>query len=92
MILFNCDYNEGAHPRILEKLTQTNLEQTPGYGNDPYCHQAAQLIKKLCHAPQAEVHFLCGGTQTNLTVLAACSRPYQSIISASSGLTNLPTA
>ena len=89
MILFNCYYNEGAPPRILEKLTQTNLEQTPGYGNDPYCHQAAQLIKKLCRAPQAEVHFLCGGTQTNLTVLAACSRPYQSIISASSGHINV---
>ncbi len=92
MILFNCDYNEGAHPRVLELLAQTNLEQTPGYGNDFYCRQAADLIKKLCHCPSAEVHFLMGGTQTNLTVLAACSRPYQSIISAISGHINVHEA
>ena len=89
MLWFNCDYNEGAHPRILERLAQTNLEQTAGYGADPYCHQAAQIIKQLCQAPQAHVHFLCGGTQTNLTVLAACSRPYQSIISPASGHINV---
>ncbi len=92
MLWFNCDYSEGAHPRILEKLAQTNLEQTAGYGNDPYCRQAAELIKAQCKAPQAEVHFLCGGTQTNLTVLAACSRPYQSIISAESGHINVHEA
>ena len=92
MLRFNCDYSEGAHPRILEKLTQTNFEQTAGYGNDPYCYQAAELIKQQCKAPQAEVHFLCGGTQTNLTVLAACSRPYQSIISAVSGHINVHEA
>ncbi len=92
MLWFNCDYNEGAHPRILERLAQTNLEQSAGYGNDPYCRQAADLIKTKCRAPQAEVHFLCGGTQTNLTVLAACSRPYQSIISAVSGHINVHEA
>ena len=92
MLWFNCDYNEGAHPRILERLVQTNLEQTAGYGNDPYCRQAADLIKEKCQAPQADVHFLCGGTQTNLTVLAACSRPYQSIISAVSGHINVHEA
>lgn len=92
MLWFNCDYNEGAHPRILERLAQTNLEQTAGYGNDPYCRQAADLIKQKCQTPQAEVHFLCGGTQTNLTVLAACSRPYQSIISAVSGHINVHEA
>lgn len=92
MLWFNCDYSEGAHPRILERLMQTNLEQTAGYGNDPYCRQAADVIKKLCRAPQAEVHVLTGGTQTNLTVLAACSRPYQSIISAVSGHINVHEA
>ncbi len=92
MILFNCDYNEGAHPRVLELLSQTNLEQTPGYGNDFYCRQATDLIQKLCHCPTAQVHFLTGGTQTNLTVLAACARPYQSIISAESGHINVHEA
>ncbi len=89
MLWFNCDYCEGAHPRILERLAQTNLEQTAGYGADPYCRQAEELIKKECQAPQAQVHFLCGGTQTNLTVLAACSRPYQSIIAPVSGHINV---
>lgn len=89
MIRFNCDYSEGAHPRILEKLAQTNLEQAPGYGQDAYCRQAADLIKSLCQTPQAEVHFLAGGTQTNLTVIAACLRPYQTVISADSGHINV---
>ena len=89
MILFNCDYLEGAHPSILEKLTQTNLEQAPGYGADAYCKQAIQQIQKACHAPQADVHFLSGGTQTNLTVIAACLRPYQCVLSADSGHINV---
>lgn len=89
MIRFNCDYSEGAHPSILEKLAQTNLEQAPGYGQDIFCHQAAELIKNLCAAPQSEVHFLCGGTQTNLTVIAAMLRPYQCVISADSGHINV---
>lgn len=89
MIRFNCDYSEGAHPHILEKLAQTNLEQAPGYGQDTYCRQAADLIKSLCQTPQAEVHFLAGGTQTNLTVIAACLRPYQTVISADSGHINV---
>lgn len=89
MIRFNCDYSEGAHPLILEKLAQTNLEQLPGYGADPYCVQAEQLIKDLCHAPEAAVHFISGGTQTNLTVLAALLRPYQSVISPDTGHINV---
>lgn len=89
MIRFNCDYSEGAHPLVLERLVQTNLEQLPGYGADTYCAQAAQLIKKLCHAPQADVHFISGGTQTNLTVLAASLRPYQCVISPNSGHINV---
>ena len=89
MIRFNCDYSEGAHPLVLEKLVQTNLEQVPGYGQDLFCCQAADLIKSLCQAPQADVHFLCGGTQTNLTVIAAMLRPYQCVISADTGHINV---
>lgn len=89
MIRFNCDYSEGAHPSILEKLTLTNLEQAPGYGQDIYCRQAADLIKSLCKTPDAEVHFLAGGTQTNLTVIAACLRPYQGVLAADSGHINV---
>ena len=89
MILFNCDYSEGAHPSILQKLTQTNLQQAPGYGSDTFCKQAAQQIQDACHAPQADVHFLCGGTQTNLTIIHACLRPYQCVLSADSGHINV---
>lgn len=85
MIRFNCDYGEGAHPRILEKLLQTNLEQTAGYGEDEYCAQAARIIRERCQAPEADVHFLVGGTQANLTVLAAALRPYQGVLAADTG-------
>ena len=59
MIRFNCDYNEGAHPRILETLVKTNMEQTPGYGEDPYCEKAAKVIKDLCKKEDAAVQESC---------------------------------
>ena len=65
MIQFQCDYEEGACPQILERLVETNLEQTVGYSEDEYCKQAREKIKKACDAPEADVHFLVGGTQTN---------------------------
>lgn len=85
MINFECDYTEGAHPRILERLIATNLEQTCGYGNDPYCAAARERIKAACALPDADVHFLVGGTQTNTTVLSALLRPYQGAITADEG-------
>ena len=89
MIWFNSDYEEGAHPRILEKLTETNMEQTPGYGEDHYCKQAAALIRKECGSEDVDVHFLVGGTQTNTTVIASALRPYQGVIAAASGHINV---
>ena len=80
MIYFNNDYSEGAHPLILRRLTETNMEQTPGYGMDPYCAQAADQIRGLCGNPALAVHFLVGGTQTNQTVIAAALRPHQGVI------------
>ncbi|MDD3141565.1 MAG: low specificity L-threonine aldolase [Lachnospiraceae bacterium] len=85
MIRFNCDYSEGAHPRILERLIETNMEQTPGYGEDEYCRVAAQIVKKLCGREDCDVHFMIGGTQTNLTVISAALRPHQCVIAAKSG-------
>lgn len=89
MIFFNCDYTEGAHPYILERLASTNMEQTIGYGMDPHCEHAAELIKAACNAPDADVHFLVGGTQTNVTVIDAALKPYQGVICASSGHINV---
>lgn len=88
MLRFECDYNEGCCPEILKKLEETNLCQTPGYGEDEYCEKARQTIKKLCRREDADVHFLVGGTQANLTVVAAALRPYQGAISASTGHIN----
>lgn len=85
MRYFQCDYAEGCCPEILAALTQTNLQQTVGYGEDEYCNQAAQLIKELCGTPQATVHFLVGGTQANLTVIDAMLRSHQGVVSAAGG-------
>ena len=85
MLYFNNDYSEGCHPRILQALMQTNLEQTPGYGQDAYCARAAEKIKALCGREDLAVHFLVGGTQANLTVIAAALRPHQGALCAESG-------
>jgi len=85
MLYFNCDYMEGAHPLILQKLTETNLEHTYGYGNDQYCEQAKEKIRKACNCPEAEVHFLVGGTQTNAAVIKSLLRPWEGVISADTG-------
>ena len=71
MIQFQCDYNEGCHPKILERLVETNFEQTVGYGNDSHCANARKLIRIACDAPNADVHFLVGGTQTNATIISS---------------------
>lgn len=82
MYYFNSDYTEGCHPDILAKLAATNMDQTTGYGLDPYCDEARELIKKAFACPQADVHFLVGGTQTNLTVICAALRPHQAVYGA----------
>ena len=89
MILFQCDYHEGAHPKIMERLFSTNLEQTVGYGEDVYCAQAAAKIRKACGNEELAVHFLVGGTQTNVTVIDAALRSHQGVICAVSGHINV---
>lgn len=89
MYQFQCDYNEGAHPRIMEKLLQTNLEQTVGYGEDHYCAEAREAIRKAIGRPDADVHFLVGGTQANATVISSILRPYQGVLCASTGHINV---
>lgn len=85
MIYFTSDYCEGCHERILQRLAQTNMEQTPGYGTDAHCARAAELIRGECGREDVDVHFLVGGTQTNLTVIDAALRPHQAAVCASSG-------
>ena len=88
MIRFDSDYTEGCHPRVLDALVRTNMEQTPGYGLDGHCERARALIRSACAAPEADVHFLVGGTQTNATVIAAALRPWQGVLSPDTGHIN----
>ena len=82
MYSFRNDYSEGALPAVLQALADTNLEQTCGYGMDPRCKSAADLIRSLCEAPDADIHFLVGGTQANLVVIDAFLQSYEAVIAA----------
>ena len=88
MIYFNSDYLEGAHSAIMERMVETNMMQTVGYSCDEICDSARAKIRAACNAPEADVHFLVGGTQTNTTVIAALLRPWQGVVSAASGHIN----
>ena len=92
MLHFDCDYMEGAHPEVMRRLLETNLEQTPGYGCDPHTERARELIRQACGAPQAEVHFLVGGTQTNATVIDGLLRRHEGVLAAESGHINVHEA
>ena len=89
MIRFECDYTTGAHPKILEALVNTNAEGCPGYGVDLHCEHAREMLRELCQAPEAGVHFLVGGTQANTTVIAAALRPHQGVLCAETGHINV---
>lgn len=92
MRTFECDYTEGAHPKILKALTETNMVQMSGYGFDPYTARAAEKIKAACHAPDATVTFLAGGTQTNMIVLDLLLAPYEGVIAPKTGHINVHEA
>ena len=89
MILFHNDYSEGCHQRVLDALVKTNMEQTTGYSEDGYCAAAAEKIRRCCGREDLAVHFMVGGTQTNLTVIAAALRPHQGVLCADSGHINV---
>ena len=80
MIFFKNDYSEGALPEVLEALQKTNLESTVGYGLDPYCTGAADKLRARFSCPEADVHFLTGGTLTNFTCISAFLRPWEAVI------------
>lgn len=85
MISFESDYIEGAHPKVLERLVQTNMEQLSGYGDDKYTASAKEKIKKACNCPEAKVSFITGGTQTNQLVISTVLKPYEGVVAAQSG-------
>lgn len=82
---FRNDYSEGAHPRLLEALAAASGQQNAGYGLDRHSLRAAELVRRLIGREDADVHFLAGGTQTNLTAIAAFLRPHEAVIAARTG-------
>ena len=80
MLYFENDYCEGAHPAILQKLTETNFEKVSGYGTDPYCASAKAKICAACGCPDADVYFISGGTQTNAIVIASMLQRWQGVL------------
>lgn len=85
MLSFTSDYQEGAHPEIMKRLTETNRIKSAGYGTDGYCASAREKIRAACNCPDAEVHFLIGGTQANATVIDALLKSYQGVVAPASG-------
>ncbi len=85
MYSFKNDYSDGGHPLLIEALATTSGQMTEGYGEDHYCKQAAALIREQCGKPDGEVHFISGGTLTNLTAISSFLRPHEAVISAASG-------
>ena len=92
MIHFDTDYMEGAHPEIMRRLVETNLDQTTGYGTDPYTAKAKELIRKACGKPDAAVYFLVGGTQTNATVIDALLDKFEGVLAAETAHINVHEA
>lgn len=86
---FDNDYMAGAHPKVMQRLLETNLERTVGYGLDPYCEEARHLIRNACGAPEALVQFLVGGTQTNATVIDALLCRHEGVLAAETGHINV---
>lgn len=92
MLSFESDYNIGAHPKIIKKLSDTNFEMLSGYGSDKYCESAIKKIKQACNCPLADVYFLVGGTQTNQVVIDTMLNQYEGVISAKTGHINIHEA
>lgn len=85
MTTFENDYSAGAHPKVMQRLLETNLEPVTGYGNDPYCASAREKIRAACGCPGADVVFLVGGTQANAVVIGTMLKGYEGVLAADTG-------
>lgn len=88
MVSFESDYIEGAHPEILRRLSETNFVQVSGYGHDEFCDSAKSKIRAACDCPEAQIQFVCGGTQTNQIVISTMLKSFEGVIAANSGHVN----
>ena len=89
MLSFVNDYSEGAHPQVLAALEKNNLVTTCGYSMDDFCAEARGIVRARFSCPQADVHFMVGGTIANTTVIAAALRPWEGVIAATTGHINV---
>lgn len=80
MIHLESDYNNGAHEAVLRRLLETNDERTQSYGDDCFSDEARRLIREACQAPEAQIWFLAGGTQTNATIIDCVLQPYEGVL------------
>lgn len=85
MLYFECDYNNGCHPEVLKRLVETNAAFQPGYGDDEFSVSAKKKIREACACPDADIFFLCGGTQTNAVVISSLLREYEGVVAAETG-------
>ncbi len=92
MISFECDYNNGAHPKVLENLVKYNSSKPTPYGFDEFSERAKQKIREACGLPDAEIFFLTGGTQTNATTIDSMLYQYEGVICVGSGHINVHEA
>ena len=92
MLYYLSDYTEGAHPRILERLQESNLVSQPGYGEDCFCAAAREKIRAACRKPAADVYFLVGGTQCNAVTIASLLQRWEAVIAADTGHINVHEA
>ena len=92
MVSFECDYNNGAHPKVMARLMATNEERTLCYGDDKFCDSAKEKIKALCGTPEGQVWFLTGGTQTNATIIDCVLQPYEGVLCAETAHINVHEA
>lgn len=93
-IHFDTDYMAGAHPAVMEALLATNLEETPGYGEDQYTLEAKELLLEACGSTsdETDVNFLIGGTQTNAVALGSMLRSHQGVLAADTAHINVHEA
>lgn len=89
MYSFRNDYSEGAYPEILKRLSEENKKQHIGYGEDEICKEAKKRIHQKLNNDECDIHFLVGGTQTNLTVISSVLRPFEAVITVDSGHINV---
>ena len=92
MITFESDYTTGAHPEILKRLAETNLEQVSGYGKDRFTESAVKKIKEACRCPDAQIYLTAGGTQANQLVISTLLKGYEGVVAAETGHVSLHEA